>query len=294
MHRNTPYVTITVAAAALILAACAKTETQSADTAASAATATPAPAPAATPNMVSFTAKEFSFEGPDSIPAGLTMFHLTDAGEQLHHLQLIKLEQGKTFADYQAASKVAGPPPAWAIPYGGVNPPVPGATTTASQVMEPGNYAVVCFIEGPDHVPHIAKGMARPLKVTESANANTTEPTADITMTLSDYTFTLSKPLAAGRQMIKVENGASQPHEVVLVQLAPGKTIEDVGKWVADMKGPPPGKPIGGIPAFMKGKNTFFEVNLTPGDYGVICFVPDAKDGKPHFQHGMAQNIKVT
>ena len=146
-----------------------------------------------------------------------------------------------------------------------MNPPAPGETTVATQVMEPGNYAVVCFVESPDHVPHIAKGMAKALTVTESPNANTTEPTADVTMTLSDYTFTLSKPLAAGRQMIKVENAASQPHEVVLVQLAPGKTIEDVGKWAADMKGPPPGKPIGGIPAFMKGKNTYFEVNLDAG-----------------------------
>ena len=175
-----------------------------------------------------------------------------------------------------------------------MNPPALGETTVATQVMEPGNYAVVCFFESPDHVPHIAKGMAKTLKVTESPNANTTEPTADVTMTLSDYTFTLSKPLAAGRQMIKVENAASQPHEVVLVQLAPGKTIEDVGKWAAEMKGPPPGKPIGGIPAFMKGKTAFFEVNLTAGDYGMICFVPDAKDGKPHSAHGMAQTIKVT
>jgi len=291
MHHNAPSVRMTVAIAALILASCARTETPSADTA---ATATPVPAAAATPNMVSFTAKEFSFEGPDSIPAGLTMFHLTDAGQLLHHLQLIKLEEGKTLADYLAATKVAGPPPLWAVPYGGVNPPAPGETTVASQVMEPGNYAVVCFVDSPDHVPHFAKGMAKALTVTESANANTTEPTADVTMTLSDYAFTLSKPLVAGRQMIKVENGASQPHEVVLVQLAPGKTIEDVGKWAVDMKGPPPGKPIGGIPAFMKGKNAFFEVNLTAGDYGMICFVPDAKDGKPHFAHGMAQTIKVT
>ena len=286
-----PYLRMTAAAAALVLLACAKTETQSTDTGAG---ATPTPAPAASPNMVSFTAKEFSFEGPDSIPAGLTMFHLTDAGQQLHHLQLIKLEDGKTFADYQAASKAAGPPPAWAVPYGGVNPPALGETTIASEVMEPGNYAVVCFVEGPDHVPHIAKGMAKALKVTESPNANTTEPTADVTMTLSDYTFTLSKPLAAGRQMIKVENAASQPHEVVLVQIEPGKTMQDVRKWVFEMKGPPPGKPLGGIPAFIKGKNAFFEVNLAPGDYGLICFVPDAKDGKPHVEHGMVQQFKVS
>jgi hypothetical protein len=161
------------------------------------------------------------------------------------------------------------------------------------QVLEPGNYAVVCFVEGADHVPHMAKGMMRPLTVTPSANANTTEPAADVTLTLSDYTFTLSKPLVAGKQMIKVENGATQPHEVVLIQLGPGKTIEDVGKWVVDMKGPPPGKPIGGIPAFVPGKSSFFEANLAPGDYGMICFVPDAKDGKPHVQHGMSKQFKI-
>ena len=282
-------------AALFMLAGCAKSDTQSADTAAKAAAEAPAPAAAATPNMVSFTAREFAFEGPDTIPAGLTMIHLTDTGKELHHVQLIKLEGGKTFADFQAAAKdmAKGPPPSWIVFYGGVNPPAPGATTTAMQVLEPGNYAVVCIVEGADHVPHMAKGMMRSLTVTPSSNP-TTEPTADVTLTLSDYTFTLSKPLAAGRQMIKVENTASQPHEVVLVQLAPGKTIQDVGKWVFDMKGPPPGKPIGGIPAFVNGKNSFFEADLTPGEYGMICFVPDAKDGKPHVQHGMTTQFKVS
>ena len=282
-------------AAVLALGGCAKPEAQTTDTAAKASAAASTPAAAATPNMVSFTAKEFSFEGPDTIPAGLTMIHLTDAGQELHHVQLIKLEEGKTFADFQAAAKemAKGPPPSWIVFDGGVNPPAPGATTTAMQVLEPGNYAVICLVEGPDHVPHMAKGMMRPLTVTPSANANTTEPTADVTLTLSDYAFTLSKPLVAGKQMIKVENAAAQPHEVVLVQLAPGKTIEDVGKWVFDMKGPPPGKPIGGIPAFGKGRNSYFEADLTPGEYGMICFAPDAKDGKPHVQHGMTTQFKI-
>ena len=292
MHATAPLARVAAVTAALILAGCAKVETQSADTAASAATA--APAPAAPPNMVSFTAKEFAFEGPDSIPAGLTMIHLTGAGKELHHVQLLKLEEGKTFADFQAAGKAAGPPPAWAVPYGGVNPPAQGETTIATQVMEPGNYAVVCFVEGPDHVPHMAKGMTKGLTVTAAPGANMTEPTADVTMSLSDYAFTLSKPLVAGKQMIKVENAATQPHEVVMVQLAPGKTIEDLSKWIFDMKGPPPGKPIGGIPAFVMGKNAYFEPTLAPGEYGLICFVSDAKDQKPHFQHGMMQQFKVS
>jgi hypothetical protein len=285
----------TVAALAFLVSGCAKTDTKAAtDSATAAATPAPAPAPAAAPNVVNFTAKEFSFEGPDTVPAGLTTFHLTDAGKELHHVQLMKLDQGKTVADFVAAVKAGGPPPMWAIPYGGVNPPAPGESTAAMQVLEPGSYAVVCFVEGADHIPHMAKGMTKALTVTPSPNANMTEPTADVTLTLSDYTFAFSKPLVAGKQLIKVDNAATQPHEVVLVQLQPGKTIEDLGKWIYEMKGPPPGKPIGGIPAFMKGKNTYFEATLAPGDYGMICFVPDAKDGKPHFTHGMTQQFKIS
>ena len=261
---------VAAVAGAIALAACAKPDTPPADTPAT------APAAAAAPNMVTFTAKDFSFEGPDSIPAGLTMFHLNAAGQELHHFQLIKLEEGKTYDDFVAASKTQGPPPTWAVPYGGVNPPVPGGMAVATQVMEPGNYAVVCFVDTPDKVPHIAKGMTKPLTVTSTPNANMTEPTADVTMSLNDYSFTLSKPLAAGRQVIKVENlSAAQPHEVSLIQLAPGK-------------------PLGGIPALAKGKNTFFDASLEPGTYALICFVPDVKDGKAHHQHGMIQEIKVS
>ena len=108
-------------------------------------------------------------------------------------------------------------------------------------------------------------------------------------------------PLALAATVVAILGVAASPNSLRAraqtpppVKLAPGKTIEDVGKWAAEMKGPPPGKPIGGIPAFMKGKTAFFEVNLTAGDYGMICFVPDAKDGKPHVAHGMAQTIKVT
>ncbi len=287
---------LAAAVAAFVLAGCAKPDTQATADSAAKETATATAVAQPTPNMVSFTAKEFSFEGPDTIPAGLTMFHLTDAGKQLHHVQILKLEQGKTYADFQAAAKAlgSGPPPEWIVFYGGVNPPAPGETTEAIQVMEPGNYALVCFVEGADHVPHMAKGMMKPLNVTVTTTGTMREPNPDVTLTLTDYTFTLSKPLVAGKQMIKVENGATQPHEVVLVQLAPGKTIDDVAKWVFDMKGPPPGKPIGGIPAVAKGKNTFFEANLAPGDYGMICFVPDSKDNKMHFTHGMKSQFKVS
>jgi hypothetical protein len=41
------------------------------------------------------------------------------------------------------------------------------------------------------------------------------------------------------------------------------------------------------------GMTEYFTANFTPGRYGLLCFLPDAKDGKPHFVHGMVQEITV-
>jgi len=35
------------------------------------------------------------------------------------------------------------------------------------------------------------------------------------------------------------------------------------------------------------------DLDLAPGEYGLLCFLPDAKDGKPHFVHGMHKQITV-
>jgi hypothetical protein len=34
-------------------------------------------------------------------------------------------------------------------------------------------------------------------------------------------------------------------------------------------------------------------LTLTAGEYGLLCFIPDAKDGKPHFVHGMIKQFVV-
>jgi hypothetical protein len=79
-----------------------------------------------------------------------------------------------------------------------------------------------------------------------------------------------------------------------LLRLAPGKKTEDFGKWAeTGMKGPPPAEPLGGVAYLDKGSRGSFTADLTPGDYGFICFLPDAKDGKPHLAHGMVKTFTV-
>jgi hypothetical protein len=45
---------------------------------------------------------------------------------------------------------------------GGPNPREIGDTSSSTVALEPGNYALLCFVPGPDGIPHVAKGMVRP------------------------------------------------------------------------------------------------------------------------------------
>lgn len=244
-------------------------------------------------NVVTVTATNYSFDAPAEIPAGLTTIHLVTSGPEMHHATFIRLEDGKSFDDFKQAMQKGGPPPSWAVMAGGPNPPRPGGTTDETQLLEPGSYVIICVIPGPDGVPHIAKGMMRPITVVPSSAAQAPEPAADVTVKLADYSFESSKPLTAGKHVIRIENVGAQPHELVLARLAPGKTASDLAAWVEKMDGPPPGEPLGGVATIHAGGVGFITVDVTPGDYAFLCFVPDAKDGKPHVAHGMMQDFKV-
>jgi len=244
------------------------------------------------PNVVNVVAREYQFEMPDTLPAGPTLFHLTDDGNQLHHVTLVKLEQGKTLADFTALPP--GPFPAWAVFMGGPNTPMPHGGQDEDVVdLSPGNYAVICVIPDTDGKPHMMKGMVKALTVTPSTEARTM-PATDLTLTLTNYQFTFSTPLTAGQHAIRIVNDGTQPHEAVMFRLEAGKMGEDIAKWVeTGMQGPPPGAPVTGITATAPGKENTLLLNLSPGSYALLCFVPDAKDGKPHAAHGMIYNFKI-
>ena len=56
--------------------------------------------------------------------------------------------------------------------------------------------------------------------------------------------------------------------------------MKDFNAWLeSGMKGPPPAEPTPGMSGLGKGRTGTFDTNLTPGNYGLICYVPDAKDG---------------
>jgi plastocyanin len=173
----------------------------------------------------------------------------------------------------------------------------PQEASNATLNLEPGNYLWICLFNLPDGIPHVVgHGMAEPF-VVEAAGAShgsQTAPEADVVMRLVDYAFSPSTPLTTGRQMIRVENAGSESHEVSVVKLAPGKTIEDFLAWIRNPTTPSETTwtGAGGVTSLAPGAEAYFEVDLTPGEYVLLCFVT-APDGRSHIDHGMIQRISV-
>ena len=248
----------------------------------------------AAPNRVTVTATDYGFSMPDTLPAGATKLQLVNHGRELHHLFLVRLNEGKTAADLGAAMKKPGPFPSWAVPEGGPNGVDPATTSLPTIVrLEPGHYAALCIIPGPDGVPHVMKGMIRDLVVRPAAHANASERKPSATILLSDYSFQPTKPLTVGHHLVLVKNDGKQAHELEIAKLNPGKTPADLGRWAEKMSGPPPAHFLGGVAPIAPSASNELSLDLSPGHYVFLCFVPDAKDGKPHIEHGMVRDFVV-
>jgi uncharacterized cupredoxin-like copper-binding protein len=251
------------------------------------------------PNVVIVVAHDFAFDLAPSIPAGLTTFELQNRGTQGHHLEIVRLDSGKTASDALAALIKAGrgPRPAWMHSVGGPNAAMPGENSNATLVLGPGSYLAFCEIPGPTSMRHYMKGMVKPFTVTSPARPGDL-PSADIVLNLVDYDFVLSHPLTRGHHVIAVSNAGTQRH-MVLIKRFPsnypaGTTARDLTAWALDPQGKPaPGHNEGGVTEISPGATVVMSRDFLPGRYLLICFSADEKDGKPHFMHGMQKEITI-
>jgi hypothetical protein len=248
------------------------------------------------PTVVTVKATDYKFEAPASVPAGTISFRLENSGKEVHHLWLVQLLNGKTLADFQKAmdSWTSGAMPSWVVDVGGPNEASTGVTAEATMTLDPGSYVMVCYVPSPDGRPHVMKGMLKAFAVTPAGATAPSEPAADITMKMTDYAFDLSQPITPGKHVIRIENTAAQSHEVIVGRLLPGKTMRQALTWLNEgQKGPAPVTGLGGASGLAKGRHQLITMTFEPGRYVLLCFIPDAKDNKPHTDHGMAKEVVI-
>jgi len=238
-------------------------------------------------------ATDFAFASPDTVPSGLTNIVMVNQGKDPHQAVVFRIDSNKTVAEVQAGL-MGATIPTWITVFGGPNGAMPGDSAMTTTPLPPGNYMLVCFLNGADGKPHIAKGMIKPFVVTPGGTGMAL-PAADVTITTKDYAFEVSPAISAGTHTVRMVNAGPQLHEVAVMKLVPGATMTQVQAWMAGgMQGRPPLTPMGGIAGLSAGLAANFTATFAPGDYLLICFVPDAKDGKPHFLHGMMTSFKVS
>jgi hypothetical protein len=242
-------------------------------------------------------ARDFAFEAPDTIAAGLTTIELRNSGNEPHHVQLLRLNDQVTIEQFTAAlAQGEGPALALVSLDGGVGQLANGGVGEVVVDLRPGQYVLVCFVESPDGVPHLAKGMVKPVRVAAApaVAVPVTAPPSAGTFTMKDFTYDLPASIGSGRQVYRVVNeGPQQLHEANILKLDAGKTVADVTSFVTSPGGPPPFTPVGGMQGLSVNSSGFAVTQLQAGNYAVVCFIPDPASGRPHIELGMGKEFTV-
>ncbi len=243
---------------------------------------------------VTITTRDFAIDAPDSLPAGLVRLSLVNQGPNLHHVQFYRLPDSIGYDDAVARLPAREPLPDWLVPVGGAEgADQVGRTVVVMFVLEPGHYLLLCRFET-DGVLHFHRGMTHHLVVTGRRASTPIElPPADAVITLSDYAFTLSGPLEAGRQLIRVENRGPSEHHLALARLLDGHGIRDVLAELAETDPGPTFEVMGGTAGLGPGRAMLYQAELEPGRYVLLCLVPDGDTGREHAELGMIREVDI-
>ena len=111
------------------------------------------------------------------------------------------------------------------------------------------------------------------------------------------YTFEFDTAVPAGKTAFVLTNEDDEPHFMAIAQVkGPGALDKAIA---AEAKGDSKGadkfivnEEVGGSDDAAPGEQTIANVELEPGTYGMLCFIP-GPDGKPHAFSGMATEFEV-
>lgn len=246
------------------------------------------------PAVLTLIAKDFSYDLPPQLDAGLTKIVFKNEGAEPHHAQFARIKDEVTNEQLAAALQQG---PDAALPFvtfpGGPAVIDPGQNLEVTINLTPGRYVVLCFVAGHDGVAHAAKGMVSMTEVVDNKARPAATPKADLVITLRDFAFDMPAEIHAGQQTWRVVNEGPQPHELSLIKLAEGKTFDDVMAFMQNPAGAPPFTDVGGMQALDKDAVGYVSMNLQAGNYVALCFVPDPASHKAHAEMGMIKAFTI-
>jgi len=243
---------------------------------------------------VSGDAKKVDVKAPGKIKGGLVQMNLKNSSKGPRDAQVIRVE-GEQSADdvLKVIMSQGGPIPDWLQDGGGVGETAPGKTGSATQNLAEGKYVLVAA-PSEDGEPATAE-----LQV-EGGSSEGELPKTSAEIVAREYSFE-TKGLKSGKNEVLYKNEGQELHHVVGAPMLPGRTLDDVKKFVSEEGGG--GRPSGPPPIdFENGFTTAVtdggidqvtDLELKKGKYALVCFIQDRKGGPPHVMKGMLAEANV-
>lgn len=269
---------VAVGAFALFLAACQ-----------AAAPAVPAPATGAAgaPPVISVTVTGHGITMPLEIPAGPVTFAYQLSALAPDLPEFSRLNTGVTLDKLLAAmqeNSLAAMPMISLL----------GRSRTAvdnriTYDLKPGDYVGMLYGE---------RG-APPFTVTFAVSSTVppaTPPTATVNVKLTDFRIDMPDTIPAGKQTWEIDNQGKQWHELAIIKLHEGVTVNDVFKQMqaADAGQALPFDMMAAWTPMGFGQRAWVTWDLPAGKYTVLCFLPDLNGDKaPHATKGEVHDLIV-
>ena len=139
--------------------------------------------PAERIQLIKVIARDYVYDAPSSVAAGITTIQLVNQGADIHHVSVQELPEGKSVKDFFDATRNGGRAPAWSRSLAQTAIIPNGAEAFLSFRMPPGRYILSCLIPASDGRSHVAKGMYQVITATAPAparQATRTRPAAAV------------------------------------------------------------------------------------------------------------------
>lgn len=265
-----------------------------------AACSTPTPAPTATPVAmpeVTVEASDTALTVPAEMPAGLVAVTVKNSGQAPHAPFFARLNEGVTQDQFMQALQTdeSGAAAIALVTLLGGAQAAPGASQRAVFNLKSGSHIALDFGEGPGQGP---PQMAS-FEVKSNDGPAPAEPVATVNADLVDFQFALPDQIKAGAQTWQIENKGGQWHEMAIFKLNEGVTVDDLMAMMMsgeEPDGPPPFEQVAFWAPMSAGERAWLDLDLPPGTYTVLCFLPDFASDPPtsHLEHGMVRTLTVT
>ena len=235
---------------------------------------------------------------PEETPGGIVGITVNNTGKQIHMIDLWRIREGHTRDEIIAQND-----------YLKENP------DDFFGVFELGSWIHLVEDIGPGESAHFYADLGRgdfflvdetnpelgPIFFSASEVVGVMEPTASMSVDMSDFAYAMPDTVPAGEQWWEFTNSGEQWHLAAIIDANPDATMYEI--MAVFEEGPPPADAVvdifGGKPPMSPGERVWLAFDLEPGSYEVVCPLPDVAtlmDGGPpmsHIEHGMRRAFTV-